>query len=71
MEEGGKTKKQKIAETCVLIQGLHPGGYNRKLFGIMLRKLKAAPVGVISNKGHVSLCTWFVPRDFHGSVYLV
>lgn len=35
------------------------------------QKLKAAPIDVISNKGHVSLCTWFVPRDFHGSVYLV
>lgn len=72
MEEGGKNpKKQKTAETCILIHGLDSGGYNSKLFGILLRKLKAARVDVISNKGHVDLCTWSVPRNSHDSVYLV
>lgn len=68
---GGKNKETHIAETCVLIHGLDSGGYNSKLFGILLRKLKAAPVDVISNKGHVDLCTWFVARNFHDGVYLV
>lgn len=72
MEEGEKKNKEThIAETCVLIHGLDSGGYNSKLFGILLRKLKAAPVDVISNKGHVNLCTWFVARNFHDGVYLV
>lgn len=70
MEEG-KTNKQKTAETCILIHGLDSGGYNSKLFGIWLRKLKAVPVDVISNKGHVDLCAWLVPRNFHDTVYLV
>lgn len=67
---GGKNKETHIAETCVLIHGLDSGGYNSNLFGILLRKLKAAPVDVISNKGHVDLCTWFVARNFHGGMYL-
>lgn len=36
MEEEKKTKKQKIAQTCILIYGLDSGGYNSKLFGILL-----------------------------------
>lgn len=70
MEEG-KTKKQKIAETCILIHGLDSGGYNSKLFGILLRKLKAASADVISIKGHMDLCAWLVPRNFHDTGYLL
>lgn len=71
MEGKKKPKQQKIAETCTLIHGLDSGGYNSELFGILLRKLKAAHVDVISNKEHVDFCAWLVPRSFHDTVYLV
>lgn len=64
MEEEKKTKKQKIAQTCILIYGLDSGGYNSKLFGILLWKLKPAPVDVISNKGHVDLMYLVCTKEY-------
>lgn len=63
-------KQQKIAETCILIHGQDSGGYNSDLFEILLRKLKAVPVDVISNEGHVDFCAWLLLRNFHDTVYL-